>query len=136
MIIRIDEFGKFLEDAAQNNPENEIYFLQQLAERVNNTDKNIILLTTLHQDFSAYAYRLDKALRNEWDKVKGRFKEITFNEPVEQLLLLASERLKKDAFDYPSDNLQGLNAIIDQSHIFPLRDFFNLEIAKNLLPLT
>ncbi|MGO8056321.1 hypothetical protein, partial [Rhizobium leguminosarum] len=30
-----DEFGKFLEYAAQNKPESELYFIQQLAELVN-----------------------------------------------------------------------------------------------------
>ena len=30
--IAIDEFGKFLEYAAKNNPEKELYFIQQLAE--------------------------------------------------------------------------------------------------------
>ena len=43
LVIVIDEFGKFLEYASKNNPEDEIYFIQQLAEYVNNTEKNILL---------------------------------------------------------------------------------------------
>ena len=35
LVIIIDEFGKFLEYAAKNNPEHELYFIQQLAEYVN-----------------------------------------------------------------------------------------------------
>ena len=35
LMIVIDEFGKFLEYAAQVNPEQELYFIQQLAEHVN-----------------------------------------------------------------------------------------------------
>ena len=54
---------------------------------------NILFITTLHQGFNDYAHGLNKTQRNEWDKVKGRLKEITFNEPVEQLLLLAAERI-------------------------------------------
>lgn len=95
LVIAIDEFGKFLEYAAKFDPDRELYFIQQLAEFVNDTDRNIILITTLHQNFEAYsAIELSESQRQEWKKVKGRLKEITFNEPVEQLLILASKTLK------------------------------------------
>ena len=93
LFIVIDEFGKILEYAANNNPEKELYFLQKLAEFVNHPLRNVILLTTLHQNFGSYAYKLNDAQRNEWLKIKGRYKEIVFVEPVEQLMFLASEQL-------------------------------------------
>jgi len=97
LVIAIDEFGKFLEYAAKFDPDRELYFIQQLAEFVNDTDRNIILITTLHQNFEAYsAIELSESQRQEWKKVKGRLKEITFNEPVEQLLILASKALKSE----------------------------------------
>lgn len=74
----VDEFGKILEHAAANNPEQELYFLQKLAEFINAPKRNAILLSTLHQNFSSYSYKLTDAQRNEWTKVKGRFKEIVF----------------------------------------------------------
>ena len=95
LVIVIDEFGKILEHAANNNPEKELYFLQKLSEFVNVPSRNIILLTTLHQNFSGYATKLTEAQRNEWYKIKGRFKEIVFVEPVEQLLSLTAKRLSK-----------------------------------------
>ena len=61
LVLVIDEFGKILEHAAKNNPEKELYLLQKIAEFVNGSDKQILLLTTLHQNFSAYA----KGLNNE-----------------------------------------------------------------------
>lgn len=90
LLLVIDEFGKVLEHAAKNNPEQELYFLQKLAEFVNVPSRNILLITTLHQNFSSYAKSLNEEQRNEWTKVKGRFKELVFVEPVEQLLYLAS----------------------------------------------
>lgn len=93
LVLVVDELGKFLEYAAKNQPEKELYFLQQLAEFANNPANQIVLLTTVHQGFDAYAYELSKTLRQEWTKVKGRFKEVTFNEPVEQLLYLAAEHI-------------------------------------------
>jgi ribosomal protein S15P/S13E len=91
LFLLIDEFGKFLEYASKNNPEKELYFVQQLAEFCNNPKHNIILITTVHQSLESYAYALSPTQKQEWIKVKGRFREITFNEPVEQLLFLASE---------------------------------------------
>ena len=96
LLIVIDEFGKVLEHAAKNNPEKELYFLQKLAEFVNVPSRQILLLTTLHQNFSAYAKGLTEAQVNEWKKVKGRFKEVTFVEPVEQLLHLAAKQMQAD----------------------------------------
>lgn len=95
LLIVIDEFGKVLEYAAKHNPEKELYFMQKLAEFANVPNRNVLLLTTLHQNFSAYASMLSVAQRNEWNKVKGRFQEIAFAEPVEQLLYMAAECLDK-----------------------------------------
>jgi hypothetical protein len=134
LVIMVDEFGKYLEYAAQNNPESELYFIQQLAEYANDAGKNIIFITTLHQDFNGYARSLTQNQRNEWDKVKGRLKEITFNEPVEQLLYLASERIESLKFDNADKNADRIYKAIEQSKAFPLRDYFNKTVARKLLP--
>lgn len=96
LVIVIDEFGKILEHAAKNEVEKELYFIQQLAEFVNVPGRNILLLTTLHQNFSAYASKLNIVQKNEWAKVKGRFQEVVFAEPVEQLLYMAAEVLRNN----------------------------------------
>ncbi|WP_276975524.1 hypothetical protein [Flavobacterium filum] len=134
LVIIIDEFGKFLEYATKNNPEIEIYFIQQLCELINDSQKNVLLITSLHQDFTTYSFSLDNAQRNEWQKVKGRFKEITFNEPVEQLLLLASKRLSGIQKLQTNKNFSELFGLIRKSKVFPLKDYLNEEIAEALLP--
>lgn len=95
VFIVIDEFGKLLEFAAKNNPEKELYVYQKFTEFINSQKRNAILLTTLHQNFNSYANGLNEAQRQEWNKVKGRFQEIVFNEPVEQLIFLAAKRLER-----------------------------------------
>lgn len=135
LIIRIDEFGKYLEFAAKNNPESDFYFLQQIAELVNDQQRNIVLITTLHQDFSAYAYQLTESQRKEWLKVKGRFREITFNEPAEHLLLIASEKLKDNGYHLESKLDKALLVSIKEAKAFPLKDYFNIEVSENLAPL-
>ncbi len=92
LFLFIDEFGKILEHAAVN-PEEELYFIQKLTEYVNAPQRNMLMVTVLHQSFNAYAQKLTELQRNEWNKVKGRFHDIVFYEPVEQLLYLASVQL-------------------------------------------
>lgn len=99
LVIVIDEFGKLLEHAAKNEVEKELYFVQQLAEFVNMPERNILLLTTLHQNFSSYASKLSSVQKNEWTKVKGRFQEVVFAEPVEQLLYMAAESLNNEVIN-------------------------------------
>jgi len=133
--IIIDEFGKFLEYAANHKPEAELYFIQQLAELINKADNDTLLITTLHQDFNAYSNNLNKAQQQEWDKVKGRLKDIVFNEPVEQLLFLAAERLaQKNTNTKVDSSFDRLFNCIQQSKAFPLREHLESGFAKKLLP--
>ncbi|MFB9840862.1 hypothetical protein [Mucilaginibacter ginsenosidivorans] len=136
LFIVIDEFGKFLEFAAQNEPEKELYFIQQLSEFVNNPDSNIILLTAVHQNFDAYAISLNNSQKQEWTKVKGRFREITFNEPVEQLLFLASEHLNKRSPAVENEkSITKANNLFIKSKAFSINADYLGEISSKLYPL-
>lgn len=136
LFLLIDEFGKFLEFAAQNEPEKELYFIQQLAEFANNPDVNIVLFTTVHQNFDAYALALNQSQKQEWTKVKGRFREITFNEPVEQLLFLASEHLiEKPSTKKFEKDISNVIDLLIKSKAFNINEDYVKEIAKKLFPL-
>ena len=108
IFLVIDEFGKLLEYAAKNNPERELYLFQKFTEFINDANRDAILLTTLHQNFNSYAHSLTESQRNEWTKVKGRFKEIVFNEPVEQLLYLASKRIERTPRKIVNNNFEKI----------------------------
>jgi DNA replication protein DnaC/ribosomal protein S15P/S13E len=136
LFVVIDEFGKFLEYAAQNNPEQELYFVQQLAEFVNNTDHNFALITTIHQSFESYGFGLKETQRHEWSKIKGRFKEIVFNEPVEQLLFLAAEHVATRLTEKQSKKaLQDSYAIFVKSKAFSITGNYSKEINEKIYPL-
>lgn len=135
LIIVVDEFGKILEHAANNKPEKELYFLQRFAEFVNVPSRNIILLTTLHQNFNSYASKLNESQRQEWQKVKGRFKEIVFAEPVEQLLSLTAKQLGYNNKNIVPNEV-GFTMLFDlgkESKIVPRNLAFNT--AAKLYPL-
>ena len=136
LFIIIDEFGKFLEYAADNAPEKNLYFIQQFTEFVNNSNNNIVLLTSVHQNFDAYSMHLETFQRQEWSKVKGRFKELTFNEPVEQLLFLASEHIKAKKSTQKKEKV--INEVIQlllKSNAFSANEDYVKDIATKLYPL-
>jgi len=136
LFIEVDEFGKLLEYAAQNNPEKELYFIQQLAEFTNNTKHNIVFVTTIHQNFESYAFALTSFQRQEWTKVKGRFREITFNEPVEQLLFLAAEHIQV-SFEgkAPGKEIKAGYQLFAKSRAFNFNPAYSEEISSKIFPL-
>ena len=135
LVILIDEFGKFLEYAAKHNPDSELYFIQQLAELVNDSNRNIILITTLHQNFGSYAIDLSQNQKNEWDKVKGRLIDISFDEPIEQLLYLASERIEDLKIKKPKDiGFDDLSNKINESKLVSNSETLNYDLANKLYP--
>ncbi len=136
LFLLIDEFGKFLEYASKHNPEKELYFIQQLAEFCNNSNHNIVLITTVHQSVESYAFGLSKTQQQEWTKVKGRFREITFNEPVEQLLYLASEFIFEN-FKSKSKltEIEKCLKLVISTKAFNFNPDFLSEISTKLFPL-
>lgn len=136
LFIVIDEFGKILEYAANNNPEKELYFLQKLAEFVNVPSRNIILITTLHQNFGSYAAKLTETQRNEWQKVKGRFQEVVFAEPVEQLLYLTTQQLENNPVSISPFAKSGFTMLYDLATTSKIvSETFKLTTAEKLYPL-
>lgn len=134
LVIAIDEFGKFLEYAAKNNPENEIYFIQKLAEFVNAPNRNILLLTSIHQSFESYGFQLKEKEINEWKKVTGRFRELTFNEPIDQLLFLASSYLSQRRSI--EEEREGNSQLIEKFNLFNIHSDYLEKTERRLFPLS
>lgn len=101
LILVIDEFGKVLEHVANKKETSELYLLQQISEWANDENHNVYFLITLHQSFTSYGSKLSSQEKLEWEKVKGRFTDLLFNEPVEQLLFFAGKRLSQ--FEIPDE---------------------------------
>ena len=133
-VLIIDEFGKFLEYAVQNNPDKEVYFIQQLAELFNDPKKLALSICTLHQNFSSYGQSLTKEQFKEWEKVKGRMKEVPFNEPIDQLLYFASERNSFKNLSLNGDSLKLFN-LIKKHNVSDKKQILDTSLAQKLLPL-
>jgi hypothetical protein len=101
LFIILDELGKFLEFAALHPDRQDVFFLQQLAELSTRSGREpIFTLGLLHQGFNAYADMLSQSAQKEWEKVAGRFEEILFDQPLDQVTRLIGSALNT------SDRLQ------------------------------
>jgi hypothetical protein len=93
----LDELGKFLEYAALHPDQEDVYVLQRLAEVAGRSgDCPLVVLGLLHQGFHAYAERLPSTTRLEWEKVAGRYDEITFDQPLAHIAALVAGALNVD----------------------------------------
>ncbi|MCC6909696.1 MAG: hypothetical protein IT430_17305 [Phycisphaerales bacterium] len=86
LLLIIDELGKLLEYAAGNPQRSDVFLLQQIAELAARSEGRLLLIGVLHQDFRGYAAGLPPSDRAEWEKIRGRFDDIVFDEPPSQLL--------------------------------------------------
>lgn len=133
-VLLVDEFGKFLEYAVKNNPDKEVYFIQQLAEFFNDSKKMALSISSLHQNFSSYGQALNLEQFKEWEKVKGRLKEVPFNEPIDQLLFFASKRNQFKDLKIQGRSLELFN-LIKKHNVSDKKQTIDTELAQKLLPL-
>lgn len=94
VLLVIDELGKLFEYAARDSRKGDVYILQELAEQAaRSQDAPFVLIGLLHQGFDEYARHLDLATRQEWTKIQGRFTDVAFQEPTEQLVRLIASAI-------------------------------------------
>ena len=99
ILLVIDELGKILEYTAQHQTTDDLFLLQQLAERPRSQTAQVYVIGLLHQSFADYSHRLGSTERNEWAKIQGRFEDIPFTESPEQLTRLIGEVIDRSSAD-------------------------------------
>ena len=107
LLLVIDELGKFVEYAVQHPEQGDVFVLQSLAEFASRSGKTpLLMLTILHQAFEQYAQRAAKSQREEWAKIQGRFEDVAFVEPTEQVLSLIGEALETRSETVPKPDFK------------------------------
>lgn len=102
LVFILDEVGKFLEYAAQNPDQQDVFLLQSLAETASRSAETpILVICLLHQGFNAYADQLTLTSQKEWEKVAGRLEEIRFQQTLDQIVFIVGTALnvKLDKFE-------------------------------------
>ena len=95
VLLVVDELGKLFEYAARYPQKGDVFLLQELAEQASRSSDNpVVLVGLLHQSFQEYGLHLDVATRREWAKIQGRFEDIVFLEPAEQVIRMVAEAIE------------------------------------------
>ncbi len=114
LLLILDEVGKFLEFAANNPDEQDVYFLQQLGEMAARSGREpVIVVCLLHQGFNAYSEQLTPSSQREWEKIAGRFEEIVFRQPLDQIALLIAAAIELDETAIPTSLKKQATAALD-----------------------
>ena len=133
VLLVVDELGKFLEYAAQNPAHGDLFVLQSLAEFATRSGQTpLLMLTILHQAFEQYAQRLATSQREEWAKVQGRFEDVAFVEPTEQVIRLIGNAIENTR-TVEKPNLSVAVDLELKPHRLDTNEFISL--LQNCLPL-
>jgi hypothetical protein len=135
LVLLVDEFGKFLEHAAAHQPEEELYFIQELTEHFNAPARRWIFILSLHQNFNAYARKLSQGQRDEWAKIKGRLIDLAFDEPISQLVYFAAQKVEKLNKSINREALEEINHLVLESQLIGGAQEFGEGIAEKLAPI-
>ena len=133
ILLVIDELGKFLEYATQYPAQGDMFVLQTLAEFADRSEETpLFLLTILHQAFEMYAQHAAESQREEWSKVQGRFEDIPFTEPIEQVLRLVGTALE----NHSKITWNNFNSVIELGlKTQQLNEQELIQLLENCLPL-
>jgi hypothetical protein len=95
LLFMIDELGKLFEFAARMPQKADVFVLQELAEQASRSGEfPFLFLGFLHQSFEEYGQHLDGLTRKEWAKIHGRFEDVAFLEPADQVIRMVAAAIK------------------------------------------
>jgi len=97
LLVIVDELGKFLEFAEANPTEGDVFLLQQVAEESQRSEAPILFVTILHSGLADYLPVNDEVRRAEWQKIQGRFRDVAFQPPAEQMIALVAQAIESQA---------------------------------------
>ena len=116
LLLLIDELGKLFEFAARTPQKGDVFVLQEIAEQASRSGRvPILLLGFLHQSFEEYGQHLDGLTRKEWAKIHGRFEDIAFLEPPDQVIRMIASAIKWTPGGLPSDLHRQVRQISKES---------------------
>lgn len=95
LILVYDEFGRMLQNILPEEINQFMQQLQDLAELVNNSCKNITLLFVAHKPISHYFSYLEKDKRNEFAKIEKRFSVTSIQSDHATFINIASQFIQE-----------------------------------------
>lgn len=112
LLIMVDELGKLFEYAAKDSRRGDVFVLQELAEHASrSTAVPVVLVGLMHQAFEEYGQHLDAVTRREWEKIGGRFHDLAFLEPVDQVVRMIAGALRPTGRKLPPSLAKRVKAV-------------------------
>ena len=94
VLLLVDELGKLFEYAARAPQRGDVFSIQEIAEQAGRSGAfPFLFFGFLHQSFEDYGQHLDNLTRKEWAKIQGRFEDVAFLEPAEQVMRMIAEAI-------------------------------------------
>jgi hypothetical protein len=116
LLIMVDELGKLFEYAAHTPQKADVFVLQELAEYASRSGGlPVVVLGFLHQSFEEYGRHIDSVSRNEWAKIQGRFQDVAFLEPPEQVLRMVAAAIKWKPNAIPPSLRKQIQGVAEQA---------------------
>lgn len=91
VLILLDELGKALDYQANND--GDLYFFQELADLAQKSKTPVVIIGFLHQAFSQYAKGKSALTQQEWAKIQGRYRDLSYNPTVDESLILIGDSI-------------------------------------------
>ncbi|MCX6376839.1 MAG: hypothetical protein NTU88_12540, partial [Armatimonadetes bacterium] len=112
LLFMIDELGKLFEFAARMPQKADVFVLQEIAEQSSRSGGfPTLFLGFLHQSFEEYGQHLDSLTRKEWAKIHGRFEDVAFLEPADQIVRMISAAITWVGSPMPHELTKNLRHI-------------------------
>jgi hypothetical protein len=112
LLFMIDELGKLFEFAARMPQKADVFVLQELAEQSSRSGGfPTLFLGFLHQSFEEYGQHLDSLTRKEWAKIHGRFEDVVFLEPADQIVRMISAAITWTGSPMPPELIKSVRHV-------------------------
>ncbi|WP_137227205.1 hypothetical protein [Shewanella sp. MEBiC00475] len=132
VLILLDEMGKALDFQSRSNKD--LHLFQALADIAQQAGRPVLMIGFLHQAFSDYAKNKDTKTQQEWSKVQGRYRDLSFNPSIDESLVLVGDSISRTPsiikkLEQKFERLVGVvsNAFANQNR--------NVEALSKTLPL-
>lgn len=132
ILILLDEMGKALDYQSRANKD--LHLFQSLADIVQQTKRPVLLVGFLHQAFSDYAKNKDLKTQQEWSKVQGRYRDLSFNPSIDESLILVGDSIHRAPKVLTAIETKYADLIDVVSNAFANQNR-NVDALSNTLPL-
>jgi len=135
IFLMLDEMGKALDFQSRENKD--LHIFQSLADIAQQSKSPVVLVGFLHQAFTEYAKNRDASSQNEWAKVQGRYRDLSYNPSIDESLVLVGESIstrEKIALELKKEHKKVIS-IVSQSFPQQNRTVATLEKTLPLDPL-